>query len=80
MDADILRTILKSSGNAGNAQYVDYENVSRETLLSLESNTILNILCTSLSNLLCYKVSKEVYQRYSVRLLIIVRQSFCIKI
>jgi hypothetical protein len=80
MDTDILKTILKNSGNAGNAQYINYEDVSRETLLSLESNRILNILCTSLSNLLCYKVSKEVYQRYSIRLLIIVCQFFSIKI
>ncbi|EZA57136.1 hypothetical protein DMN91_007124 [Ooceraea biroi] len=71
MDTDILRIILSSCGGAGNAQCEDYKDVSRETLLSLESDTVLNTLCTSLSNLLCCKVSREAYQRYSVRLLII---------
>ncbi|XP_012534286.1 uncharacterized protein LOC105835493 isoform X9 [Monomorium pharaonis] len=71
MDAEILRAILKSYSNAENIQSENYENVSKETLLCIQSDTILNTLCTSLSNLLCYKISKEAYQRYSVRLLII---------
>lgn len=72
MDTDILRAILRSYGGAENVQDEDYKDLSRETILSPASDTILNTLCTSLSNLLCYKVSKEAYQRYSVRLLIIV--------
>ncbi|XP_070172663.1 uncharacterized protein [Polyergus mexicanus] len=72
MDADILKTILKSYGDAENVvQSEDTKNVSREALLVSQSDTVLNTLCTSLSNLLCYKVSKQAYQRYSVRLLII---------
>lgn len=72
MDADILRTILKSCNEAENIQSENYDNVSKETLLCIQSDTILNTLCISLSNLLCYKISKEVYQRYSIRLLVIV--------
>ncbi|XP_012534280.1 uncharacterized protein LOC105835493 isoform X3 [Monomorium pharaonis] len=64
--------------NAENIQSENYENVSKETLLCIQSDTILNTLCTSLSNLLCYKISKEAYQRYSVRLLIIdVLRNWC---
>lgn len=73
MDADILKTILKSYGDAENiVQSEDCKDASREALLISQSDTVLNTLCTSLSNLLCYKVSKQAYQRYSVRLLIIV--------
>lgn len=72
MDTDILRAILRSSGDAQNVtESEDYKNISREVVL--QSNAISDTLCTSLSNLLCYKVSKQAYQRYSVRLLIIVR-------
>lgn len=72
MDADILRTILKSYGDAENiAESENCKDASREALLVSQSNTVLNTLCTSLSNLLCYKVSKQAYQRYSVRLMII---------
>ncbi|KAM0726826.1 hypothetical protein ACS0PU_006987 [Formica fusca] len=72
MDADILKTILKSYGDAENVvQSEDCKDASREALLISQSDTVLNTLCTSLSNLLCYKVSKQAYQRYSVRLLII---------
>ncbi|XP_050455789.1 uncharacterized protein LOC126853774 [Cataglyphis hispanica] len=72
MDADILKTILKSYGDAENIiQSEDCKDASREALLISQSDTVLNTLCTSLSNLLCYKVSKQAYQRYSVRLLII---------
>jgi len=71
MDADIITAILKSDIE-NVAQSENYKDISREILLSSQSDTILNTLCTSLSNLLCYKVSKEAYQRYSIRLLIIV--------
>lgn len=73
MDTDILRAIIKSCSNTeNNGQSEKYEDVSRETLLCSQSDAILNTLCKSLSNLLCYKISKEAYQRYSVRLLVIV--------
>jgi len=71
MDADIITAILKSD-TKNVAQSENCKDVSRETLLSSQSDATLNTLCTSLSNLLCYKVSKEAYQRYSARLLIIV--------
>lgn len=71
MDADVIRTILRSFGDAENVtESQDYENISKEVVL--QSNAVSNTLCESLSNLLCYKVSKQAYQRYSVRLLIIV--------
>ncbi|XP_014478049.1 PREDICTED: uncharacterized protein LOC106746232 [Dinoponera quadriceps] len=70
MDADILRTILRSFGDAKNiTESEDYKNISREVVL--QSDVVSDTLCASLSNLLCYKVSKQVYQRYSIRLLII---------
>lgn len=73
MDADILRAILKNCSDAENViQSENYENISKETLLCIQSDTVLNTLCISLSNLLCYKISKEAYQRYSIRLLVIV--------
>lgn len=73
MDADILRTILNSCGDAGDVvSSEDYKNVTRDTILCPRSDATFDTLCTSLSNLLSYKVSKEAYQRYSVRLLIIV--------
>lgn len=71
MDADILRAILRSFSDAENVtESEDYKNMSREVVL--QSNAIFDTLCASLSSLLCYKVSKQAYQRYSVRLLIIV--------
>lgn len=73
MDANILRIILQSCNEAENIiQCENYNNISKETLLCIQSDTILNTLCVSLSNLLYYKISKEVYQRYSIRLLVIV--------
>lgn len=71
MDTDILRAILRNSDVPESViESEDYKNISKEVVL--QSNAISNTLCTSLSNLLCYKVSKQAYQRYSVRLLIIV--------
>ncbi|KYN22442.1 hypothetical protein ALC57_05161 [Trachymyrmex cornetzi] len=79
MDADILRVILKSYTDAENLfQSEDYKNMSKKTFLCIQSDAVLNTLCLSLSNLLCYKISKEAYQRYSVRLLIIdVLRNWC---
>ncbi|KYN32729.1 hypothetical protein ALC56_13008 [Trachymyrmex septentrionalis] len=79
MDADILRAILKSYTDAENCfQSEDYKNMSKKTFLCIQSDAVLNTLCLSLSNLLCYKISKEAYQRYSVRLLIIdVLRNWC---
>ncbi|XP_029174268.1 uncharacterized protein LOC114942913 [Nylanderia fulva] len=72
MDADILRAILKSYDDAENvAESENCKDVSREALLCSQSDKMLITLCAALSNLLCYKVSKQAYQRYSVRLLII---------
>ncbi|XP_012058917.1 PREDICTED: uncharacterized protein LOC105622094 [Atta cephalotes] len=52
--------------------------MSKKTFLCIQSDAALNTLCSSLSNLLCYKISKEAYQRYSVRLLIIdVLRNWC---
>lgn len=79
MDADILRAILKSYNDAETfIQSESCKDMSKEILLSLQSDTILNTLCLSLSSLLCYKISKEAYQRYSIRLLIIdVLRNWC---
>ncbi|KYQ51646.1 hypothetical protein ALC60_09233 [Trachymyrmex zeteki] len=79
MDADILRAILKSYTDAENFfQSEDYKNMSKKTFLCIQSDVVLNTLCVSLSNLLCYKISKEAYQRYSVRLLLIdVLRNWC---
>ncbi|XP_011059417.1 PREDICTED: uncharacterized protein LOC105148996 isoform X2 [Acromyrmex echinatior] len=79
MDADILRAILKSYTDAEHFfQSEDYKNMSKKTFLCIQSDAVLNTLCLSLSNLLCYKISKEAYQRYSVRLLIIdVLRNWC---
>ncbi|XP_011639906.1 uncharacterized protein LOC105428970 [Pogonomyrmex barbatus] len=72
MDMDILRAILKSSDDARDTILSEnYDNISPESLFCLESDTILNALCTSFHDLLYYKVSKEAYQRYSIRILII---------
>ncbi|KOX78542.1 hypothetical protein WN51_10350 [Melipona quadrifasciata] len=72
MDERILRAILCSCESVTK----DLEN-SREykKLLKkdkfLPSNDIFNGLCLSLTKLLSYKVSKEAYQRYTVRLRVI---------
>lgn len=73
MDADILRAVLKSYNDTENViQSENYEKMSKKTLLCIQSNTVLSTLSISLSNILCYKISKEAYQRHSIRLLIIV--------
>ncbi|KAK9305828.1 hypothetical protein QLX08_003329 [Tetragonisca angustula] len=72
MDERILRAILCSCESVTK----DLEN-SKEYKKLLEedkflpSNDIFNGLCLSLTKLLSYKVSKEAYQRYTVRLRII---------
>lgn len=80
MDERILRTILYSCESVTK----DLENSSEyKKLLEkdkfLPSNDIFNGLCLSLTKLLSYKVSKEAYQRYTVRLRVIVCM-FCIKV
>lgn len=73
MDERILRAILCSCESV----IKDLEN-SRECKKLLEenkflpSNDIFNGLCLSLTKLLSYKVSKEAYQRYTIRLRVIV--------
>lgn len=72
MDKDILKAILNSYEDTEKVtQSEDYENISRETLLCPQSD-IFKTLCASLSSLLYHKISKEAYQRYSIRMLIIV--------
>lgn len=80
MDERILIAILNScesvTKNLENSK--DYEKLLKEDKFLPTSTDIFNALCSSLTKLLSYKVSKEAYQRYTVRLHVIVR-SLCIK-
>lgn len=73
MDERILKAILHSCESATK----NLEN-SKEYKILLEKNKflpsidIIDALCSSLTKLLSYKVSKEAYQRYNVRLRVIV--------
>ncbi|KAG7200750.1 hypothetical protein KM043_001297 [Ampulex compressa] len=72
MDVNILKAIIESCESVskdlqGSEQY---QKLLRNENFLLTSD-ILNGLCTSMTKLLCYKVSKEAYQRYAVRLHII---------
>ncbi|XP_006557365.1 uncharacterized protein LOC100576298 [Apis mellifera] len=72
MDERILKAILHSCESATK----NLEN-SKEYKILLEKNKflpsidIIDALCSSLTKLLSYKVSKEAYQRYNVRLRVI---------
>ncbi|TGZ48986.1 Uncharacterized protein DBV15_12805, partial [Temnothorax longispinosus] len=66
----MLRVILRIYSDAKNInQSETYENMSKKTLLCIHTDTVVTALCLSLSTLLCYKISKEVYQRLSRRVL-----------
>ncbi|KAK2588712.1 hypothetical protein KPH14_001602 [Odynerus spinipes] len=73
MDATVLRAILHSCEDAvksieNTEEYKDFINNSAFVPMS---DIVLRALSMSFSNILCYKVSKEAYQRYSVRLQVI---------
>ncbi|XP_076643865.1 uncharacterized protein LOC143354048 [Halictus rubicundus] len=73
MDGRILKAILCSCESATedlkNSQ--DYQELVNEDKFLPTSSNIFNALCLSLTNLLSYKVSREAYQRYTVRLNVI---------
>ncbi|CAK9811414.1 hypothetical protein ANTPLA_LOCUS7019 [Anthophora plagiata] len=73
MDERILKSILCSCERATKdlENSKDYKTLLEEDKFLPTSNDILNAVCTSLTNLLSHKVSKEVYQRYAVRLHVI---------
>ncbi|KOC65081.1 hypothetical protein WH47_04671 [Habropoda laboriosa] len=73
MDERILKSILCSCESVTKdlENSKDYKKLLEEDKFLPTSNDILNALCTSLTNLLSYKVSKEAYQRYTVRLHVI---------
>lgn len=73
MAEKILKAILYSceSANKNLENSKEYNKLLEENKF-LPSNDILNALCLSLTKLLTYKVSKEAYQRYTVRLHVIV--------
>ncbi|XP_033352376.1 uncharacterized protein LOC117234901 [Bombus vosnesenskii] len=72
MAEKILKAILYSceSANKNLENSKEYKKLLEENKF-LPSNDILNALCLSLTKLLTYKVSKEAYQRYTVRLHVI---------
>ncbi|XP_015174725.1 PREDICTED: uncharacterized protein LOC107065498 [Polistes dominula] len=73
MDVRILRTILHSCEDAEKSieNTEDYKDFLNTNAFVPRSDIVLRALSTSFSNLLYYKVSKEAYQRYSVRLHVI---------
>lgn len=74
MDDRILKAILCSCESVSKnlEKSEEYQNLVREEKFLPTSNSIFNALCLSLTNLLSYKVSKKAYQRYTVRLHVIV--------
>ena len=73
MDSTILKAILRSCESATKdlAKSEDYQKLDREQKFLPTSSNIFNSLSSSLTNLLSYKVSREAYQRYTVRLHVI---------
>ncbi|XP_015434418.1 PREDICTED: uncharacterized protein LOC107190180 [Dufourea novaeangliae] len=73
MDDRILKAVLCSCESATKdlENSEDYQKLINEEKFLPTSSNIFNALCLSLTNLLSYKVSKEAYQRYTVRLNII---------
>ncbi|XP_053985551.1 uncharacterized protein LOC128879980 isoform X1 [Hylaeus volcanicus] len=73
MDNRILKAILLSCESAwkdlDNSE--EYQKLVRDDKFLPTSKNIFNAVCLSLTNLLTYKVSKEAYQRYTVRLHVI---------
>lgn len=74
MDARILKAILCSSENVEKdfGKSEDYQKLIQDENFLPTSSNIFNALSISLTNLLSYKVSREAYQRYTVRLNVIV--------
>lgn len=73
MDSTILKAILCSCESVAKdlAKSEDYQQLAQEQKFLPTSNNIFNALSLSLTNLLSYKVSREAYQRYTVRLHVI---------
>ncbi|XP_076681473.1 uncharacterized protein LOC143375832 isoform X2 [Andrena cerasifolii] len=73
MDSTILKAILCSCESVTKdlAKSEDYQKLAQEQKFLPTSNNIFNALSLSLTNLLSYKVSREAYQRYTVRLHVI---------
>ncbi|XP_078047575.1 uncharacterized protein LOC144475488 [Augochlora pura] len=73
MDAKILKALLCSCESATKDLETseDYQKLVNEEKFLPTSSNIFNALCSSLTNLLSYKVSREAYQRYTVRLNVI---------
>ncbi|XP_046827929.1 uncharacterized protein LOC124428186 [Vespa crabro] len=73
MDVRILRAILHSCEDAEKSieKTEEYKDFLNTDAFVPRSDVVLRALSKSFSNLLCYKVSKEAYQRYSVRLHVI---------
>ncbi|XP_031834124.1 uncharacterized protein LOC116427663 [Nomia melanderi] len=69
MDVEILKSILNSCETATKdlEKSEDYQKLVNEDKFIPTSSNIFNALCLSFTNLLCYKVSREAYQRYTVR-------------
>lgn len=82
MDSTILKAILLSCEDAIKSieNFEEYNNFINKDVFIPISDTVLCALVTSFSNILYYKVSKEAYQRYSVRLQVIeiLRELCCI--
>ncbi|CAL7938728.1 unnamed protein product [Xylocopa violacea] len=80
MDERILKILISSCESASKdiENSKDYKMLLEEDKFLPTSNDIFNVLCTSLTKLLTYKVSKEAYQRYTVRFNVInVIREFC---
>ncbi|XP_076762102.1 uncharacterized protein LOC143430024 [Xylocopa sonorina] len=80
MDERILKILISSCESATKdlENSRDYKMLLEENKFLPTSNDIFNALCTSLTKLLTYKVSKEAYQRYTVRFNVInVIREFC---
>ncbi|XP_076230923.1 uncharacterized protein LOC143177047 [Calliopsis andreniformis] len=73
MDERILKAILCSSDSVKKdlEKSDDFQKLIQEEKFLPTSTNIFNALSLSLTNLLSYKVSKEIYQRYTVRLHVI---------
>ncbi|XP_076381958.1 uncharacterized protein LOC117224259 [Megalopta genalis] len=73
MDANILKALLCSCESVTKdlESSEDYQKLVNEDKFLPTSSNIFNALCSSLTSLLSYKVSREAYQRYTVRLNVI---------
>ena len=78
MDVNILRTILISCNEVWKdvESSDEWKTVETTNRFPLIDNVLLRALTSSLVNLLSYKVSREISQRYTVRLHIIVGEFY----